>query len=210
MNYMPWLWFGVIFVVVLVGQVYFLGRRMSEPEKMIRPAALSPQWQAVIDGYNEWLVSVQLEHRITFQFGSMLVVVFQQKDQPRYFSFMFHPKKLAWCAESYLEDLTILDTTNSGSPDLFPRPGAYKQNFPRVSTQETWQRHLEGEAHLSKKFGYQWVPINRPYEEILASAMRVRMSHNRSKSFWPFRVLYRNFVTGRRNINRSIQQQFPL
>jgi hypothetical protein len=206
MNYTPWLWFGM-FVAVLVGQIYFLGRRMSEPEKMIRPNGLNPQRQAEIDHYNEWLTSVQLERRATFQFGSILVVVFQQKNQPRYFSFMFH-KRLSWCVESYLEDLTILDTTNSGSPDLFPRPGGYKQNFPGISVQEIWRHHLEGEAHLSKKFGYEWTPINRPYEELLAAAMPIRMNHNRSQSFWPFRVLYRYFVTGRRNYNRSIRQQF--
>ena len=208
MNYEPFLWFGV-FLCVLVGSVYFKGRKMSAPEKMIRPAVLEPQQQAQIAGYGEWLNSVQLEHRTTFQFGSILVVVFQQKDQPRYFSFMFH-KRLTWCAESYLKDLTVLDTTNSGSFDLVPRPGAYRQNFPGISVSDTWRRHLEGEAHLSQKFGYQWSTINRPSEELLADAMRVRMSYNRSQSFWPLRVLYRNFVTGRRDINQSIMHQFPI
>jgi hypothetical protein len=182
---------------------------MSEPEKMIRRTTLNPQVQAEIDRYAEWLKSVQLEQRTTFQFGSILVSVFQQKDQPRYLSFMFH-QRLSWCVESYLEDLTILDTTNSGSPDLFPRPGAYKQNFPGISVQEIWRHHLEGESQLSKKFGFDWRPINRPYEELLAGAMRIRMNHNRSQSLWPFRVLFRYFVTGRRHYNQSIQRRFPL
>ena len=95
----------------------------------------------MIDYHKEWLASVQLEQQAAFQFGAIVVAVFQQKDQPRYFSFMFR-QRVSWCAESYLEDLTVLDTTNSGSLDLFPRPGAYKQKFPGMSVQETWQRHL--------------------------------------------------------------------
>jgi hypothetical protein len=207
MNYTIFLWFGAV-IAFLVGQIYFLGRRMSDPEKMIRSAELTPQRQIVIDGYREWLALQQLEHRKTFQFASIVVVVFQHKDHPRYFSFMFH-QRLSWCMESYLEDLTILDTSNSGSPELFPRPGAFRQNFPGVSVEEIWQRHLQGEEHLSKKFGYRWVPINRPYEELLSSAMRIRMSHIRSQLLWPFWVLYRYFMTGRR-FKRTIEEQFPL
>jgi hypothetical protein len=208
MNYELFLWIGV-FVAVLAVQIYVLGVRMSQPEKMIRRTSLSPLQQTAIDAYNEWLASVQMEHRTTFQFGTITVTVYQQRDQPRYLSFMFH-KRLSWCVESYLEDLTILDTTNSGSPDLFPRPGAYKQNFPLVSVQDIWQRHVEGEAWLSARFGYKWMPINRPYEEILADAMRIRMKHNRAQSFWPFRVLYRYAITGRRHMNQPITQQYPL
>jgi hypothetical protein len=209
MKYTPLLWIGAV-PVFLVMQIYFLGRKMSTPEAMIRPTpnGLSNQQRETISRYNEWLASANLELRTTFQFGAIQVAVFQQNDQPRFFSFLFH-QRVTFSAESYLEDLTILDTSNSGSLGLFPRPGAYVQSFPNISAQETWQRHLEGEAHLTKKFGFHWVPIKHPYEELVVEAMRVRMKFNRSQSFWPFRVLYRYFVTRHRIANRTIMQQFP-
>jgi hypothetical protein len=154
------------------------------------------------------LTSASLDFRTTFQFGAIQVAVFQQKDQPRFFSFLFH-QRVTFSAESYLEDLTILDTSNSGSLGLFPRPGAYAQSFPNISAQETWERHLEGESHLSKKFGFRWVPIKRSYEDLVIDALRVRMKYNRSQIFWPIRVLYRYFVTRHRIANRTIMEQFP-
>jgi hypothetical protein len=196
--------------VALVGQIYFLGRRMSEPEKMLQAmtGGLAGQQQAAISQYKDWLASAGLAFRTSFKFGTIQAAVFQQGDQPRYFSFYFH-KRLTFSAESYLADLTVLDTSNSGTLGLFPRPGAYAQSLPRISAQETWRRHLEGEAQLTKKFGFQWVPIARSYEELLTAAMRIRMKHNRSQSFWPVRVLYRYFVTRHLTSNKSIAQQFP-
>ena len=209
MNYMLLLWLGAV-PLVLVAQIYMLGRRMSAPEKMLRPipAGLTPQQQEIFSHYKDWLASIDLQFRATFQFGSIQVAVFQQQDQPRFLSFMFH-QRLTFSAESYMQDLTILDTSSSGSIGLFPRPGAYAQSFPGISPQELWQRHLEGESQLTRKFGFQWVPINRPYEELLADAMRVRMKFSRSQSFWPVRVLYRFFVTRHRIVNQTIAQQFP-
>jgi hypothetical protein len=105
--------------------------------------------------------------------------------------------------------MAVLDTSNSGSSGLFPRPGAYAQDFPNLSVQELWAHHLEAEAHLTQKFGFKWTPDGRPYQDIVMDAMRVRMKHNRSQSLWPFRVLYRYFVTRRRISNRSVVEQFP-
>ena len=209
MNYTPLLWVGICFAV-LVGQVYLLGRKMSVPENMMRPnpGGLSEEQRAIFLYYNDWLTSVGLEFRTSFQFGTIQVAVFQHKDQPRFFSFQFH-KQVTFAAESYLADLTILDTGSSSSIGMFPRPGAYAQSFPNISAQELWQRHLEGEAHLTQKFGFHWVPLNRPYEELVVEAMRIRMNYNRSQSFWPVRVLYRFFVTRHRLVNRTIMQQFP-
>jgi hypothetical protein len=209
MNYTPFLWFAAV-PAMLIGQIYLLGRKMSEPEKMMGsiPGGLSSQQQEALSHYNEWLASVKLQFRTTFRFGAIRVAVFQQENQPRFFSFLFH-QRLTFSAESYLEDLTILDTSNSGSLGLFPRPRAYAQSFPNISAQETWERHIEGEAYLAKKFGFCWVPIMRPYEELVVAAMRVRMKFNRSQSFWPIRVLYRYFVTRHRIANRTVAQQFP-
>ena len=196
--------------LVVVLQIYFLGRKMSEPGKMLRPVAggLSAYQQQAIAPHQDWLVSAHLEFSTSFQFGGIQVVVFQQGNLPRFFSFMFH-QRLTFCAESYREDMILLDTSTSGSIGLFPRPGAYAQSFPNMPPSQAWQRHLEGEAHLSKKFGYVWVPLERSYEEILVAAMRLRMKYNRSQLFWPFRVLYRYAVTRFRIANRSIAQQFP-
>jgi len=200
----------VIGPAMVVGQVYALGRRMSKPEKLLRPIAggLTPYQQQTLLKYKEWLASVHLQYRTSFQFDRLQVAVFQQGNEPRFFSFVFH-QKLAFCAESYLEDLTILDSDTSGSMGLFPRPGAYVQSFPNMRPEEVWQRHLEGEAHLTKKFGFAWVPLKRPYEAIMLDGMRLRMKHNLSQPFWPLRVLYRFAVTRHRIANRSIVQQFP-
>lgn len=209
MDYTFWLWLAAV-PAVLVGQIYLLGRRMSEPEKMIRPltGGLIPSQAGVIAHYQDWLTSAQLEYRTCFRFGSILAVVYQQGNAPRFFSFYFH-RKLTFSMESYLEDLTILDTSTSGNGDLFPRPGAYRQSFPGLSAQEAWQRHIEGEQHLSNKFGYSWVPLQKPCEQLLPEAVRVRMKYNRSQLFWPVRVLCRYFVSPSRVKNKSIVQQFP-
>jgi len=209
MDYTPWLWIGAL-PIVLVGQIYLLGRKMSDPEKMIQPimGGLNHDQEEILSRYRDWLASVELEHRTNFRFGSIVTAVYQQRNQPRFFSFLFH-QKVTFQIESYLEDLTILDTGTSDSGGLFPRPGAYLQSLPSLSPQEAWQRHLEGEAHLSKKFGYVWVPLKTPYEQLLPAAIRLRMKYNRSQLFWPIRVLYRYFVTRRRILNKTIAQQFP-
>jgi len=183
---------------------------MSTPEKMMRPiaAGLSVFQQETISRYDDWLASINLVFRTSFQFGAIQVVVFQQGDQPRFFSFLFH-NRVTFAAESYLEDLTVLDTGTSGSLGLFPRPGAYAQSFPNISARDAWQRHLEGEKHLSEKFGFVWVPLKRSYEDLFVAAARLRMKYNRAQAFWPIRVLYRYFVTRHCVVNRSIAQQFP-
>lgn len=200
----------VVCLAILIGQIYLLGRRMSEPEKLLRPITgpLSPRHEAVIQQHQEWLNSVGLEFRTSFQFGSVHVAVFQQGDQPRFFSFLCH-QRITFSAESYLEDMTILDTSNSGNLGLFPRPGAYAQSFPALTAEAVWELHLEGEAELTRKFGYRWKPINRPYEEIFFEAVRIRMNYNRSQAFWPVRVLYGFFVTRFTIRNKTIAQQFP-
>jgi hypothetical protein len=209
MTYEPWLLMCAL-PALLLGKIYLLGRQLSEPEKMMRaiPEGLTPEQTQIILQYKDWLASQNLEFNTAFQFGTIRAAVFQQKGLPRYFTFQFH-QRLTFSAESYLEDLTILDTSNSGSIGLFPRPGAYAQSFPNLSVQELWRRHLEGEAHLAKKFGFQWKPINRSYYELVVKAMRVRMQYNRSQFLWPVRVLYRFFVTRHRIANRTIVEQFP-
>jgi hypothetical protein len=209
MNYEPWI-LTCALPALLIGRIYVLGRKLSEPEKMMRaiPGGLTPEQTQFILQYKDWLASQNLEFNTAFQFGAIRAAVFQEKGLPRYFSFQFH-QRLTFSAESYLEDLTILDTSNSGALGLFPRPGAYAQSFPNISAQDLWRLHLEGEAHLTKKFGCQWKPINRSYYDLVVEAMRVRMKYNRSQFLWPVRVLYRFFVTRHRIANRSIVEQFP-
>ena len=202
--------FLIVLVILLVGAVYFTMRKMSEPEKMLRwtGAQLNANEQSTVSKYSQWLASQGLQFRNSYQFGRLRGVVFQQENQPRFFTFLFQPR-LTFSAESYLDDLTILDTSTSGTLGMVPRPGAYAQSFPNLPAQEAWQRHLEGESQLAQRFGFHWLPLSKPYEEILPEALRVRIRYNRSQSFWPFRVLYRYFVTRHRVNNRSIAQQFP-
>jgi hypothetical protein len=199
-------WIAIIFLI-LVGQIYLLGRKMSEPQKMLRiTGGLSPYQQQMLSPYEDWLASVNLEFRYCHQFGNIQSALFQQRNEPRFFSFRFH-QRLTFNAESYLEDLTVLDTSTSGSMGLFPRPGAFAQDFPNASPQEVWQRHLVAEAFLTKKFGFVWAPLKQPYEQILLEAVRLRMKYNRSQTLWPLRVLYRYFTTRYLLRNRSIEQQ---
>ena len=80
--------------LVLVGQVYLLGRKMSEPEKMMRPIeeGLSPYQQKTLLAQKDWLTSVNLQYRTSFKFGIIQAVVFQQGNESRFFSFMFHQR----------------------------------------------------------------------------------------------------------------------
>jgi hypothetical protein len=210
MNYTALAWAGVL-PAILIGQVYLLGRKMSDPERMMcaLPGGLDPQQKETLARYDEWLASTRLQFRTAFKFGSVTAAVFQQEDQPRYFSFLFH-QRTTFSAESYLEDLTILDTSNSGTLGMLPRPGAYAQSFPNIPAQEVWRKHLEGEAYLTQRFGFRWVPFKRPYEDLVTEALRIRMKYTRSQSLWPVRVLYRYFVTRHTFANRTIAQQFPL
>ena len=170
--------------------------------------ALTPLQRQTIEGHQEFLTSANLQFRTCYQFGAIKAATFQQLDQPRFFTFMFH-QRTSFNAETYWEHLTLLDTSSSGSSGLFPRPGAYVQSFPGISAEETWRRHLEGEAYLSEKFQFPRVRITRPYEEFVVSAMRIRMQHNRAQSFWPVRVLFRYFVTRNKLANRPVMEQFP-
>jgi hypothetical protein len=212
MSYLPVV-FLVGFPTFLLAQIYALGVKMSKPEKMMQPFpdglnALNAAQRQTIADHQEFLNSSNLRFRACYRFGAITGATYQQADQPRFFSFMFH-QRTTFSAETYWEHLTILDTSNSGSLGLFPRPGAYAQSFPGISAEETWGRHLEGEAYLSEKFNFPRVRITRPYEDLVVSAMRIRMQHNRAQSFWPFRVLYRYFVTRNRIANRTVMQQFP-
>src|SRR5579872_499111 len=102
--------------------IYMLGRKMSFPERMLCPipGGLAARHREAFAQYKDWLASENLAFRTSFQFGVIEVAVFQQGDLPRFFSFMFH-QRLTFCAESYLQDLTILDTSTSGNLGLFPR-----------------------------------------------------------------------------------------
>jgi hypothetical protein len=205
----PGFWIVIAAVpIFLVGNIYLLGRRMSEPEKMLLPipGGLTAFEQQTIARHKDWLASLNLQFRTAFQFGGIRVAVFQHGDLPRYFNFSFH-QKLTFAAESYTENLDVLDTTSSGDLGLFPRPGAYIQGFPGATPAVVWQRHLEAEAHLRDKAGFALKPLHLTYEEIVIAAIRMRMKYNRAQLFWPFRVLYRFALVRPRLANKTIAQQ---
>ena len=196
----------------LIARIYFLIRKMSEPEKMlIRLNTLPPQYQQIVDGHRDWLRGKGLEPVMTRQFGRIQTVTFQQKGTNRFFSFYFH-RRATVGVETYFDDTecTCLDTSTSGSVGMFPsRPHQYQQSFPNASPEEAWQRHLEAEAYLVKKFGLRQRPLTLTYEEILLKAVRLRMQFVRSIPFYPVRALYWYFVSRGKAAGRSIQQQFP-
>lgn len=209
-DYIILLVFVVLAPLLIMAQLYLLGLKLSEPEKMIKPLPNGPnaQTQDRLLQHKDWLASVNLQYRTAFQFGPMQVLVFQQGDAPRFMVFNSH-NRLTYAAESYTPELNVLDTSASRSIGLMPRPGAYAQAFPSASPAEIWERHLAGEAHLSAKFGCQWRPLNLAYEDILIDAAKLRMKYVRAQSLWPARVMYRFFVTRHRLVNRTIAQQFP-
>jgi hypothetical protein len=198
---------------IIAGQVYLLVRKMSEPENMIHslPGGLSADKQQILSNYQDWLNTNDLQHLTSFQFGSIQVATFQQRNAQRFFSFYFH-QKMTFSIETYFDDtnFTCLDTGTSGSTSMFPqRPNQYQQSFPNVPPDEVWRRHLEAEAYLMNKFGLKWKALTMPYEQVLLNAIRLRMQFVRSIPFYPFRALYWYAVMRSRMANRSIQQQYP-
>lgn len=197
----------------VAGQVWYLVRKMSEPEKMLRPmpGGLSAARQQILANYQGWLNEKKLFHIATYQFGSIQVATYQQQGAPRFFSFYFH-KQLTFCAETYFDDddCTCLDTGTSGHIGMFPRrPHQYQQSFPQVTPEIAWQRHLEAENYLMERFGIKCRLLKQPYEQILTKAMRLRMTFVRSIPLYPFRALYWYAISRSQMANRSIQQQFP-
>jgi len=125
---------------IVAGQVYLLVRKMSEPENMMQslPGGLSADKQQILSNYQDWLNANDLQHLTSFQFGSIQVATFRQRDAQRFFSFYFH-KKMTFSIETYFDDtnFTCLDTSTSGSTGMFPqRPNQYQQSFPNVSPDE--------------------------------------------------------------------------
>ncbi|HSY19974.1 MAG TPA: hypothetical protein VK815_16640 [Candidatus Acidoferrales bacterium] len=195
---------------LIVVQVYFLVRKMSEPEKMLKPieGGLSANRERFVESQKTWLDSNELQRLTSFQFGAIQSVVFQQKGAQRFFIFHFHQKNTFEIESRFSED-SHLETSNSGSSGMFPaRPKVYKQSFPGMTPEQLWQRHLEGEAYAMGKFSIAWHPLNQPYEQILINSLRMTMNYVRSIPFYPFRALYWYFVTRNLVNNRTIQQQF--
>jgi hypothetical protein len=196
---------------IIAAGVYLLVRMMSEPENMFQsfPGGLDPNKQQTLAGYQSWLNSNDFYPASCFRFGSIHVAAFQQRNTPRFFCFNFH-KRLTFCADTWFSDETGLETSNSGDTGMFPRrPGKYAQDFPNVSPDELWRRHLEAETYLLQKFKIEQKSLSMPYEQLLLHNMRLQMRYIRSIPFYPFRALYWFAVTRRRMANRSIQQQFP-
>jgi hypothetical protein len=207
------------FLIYLVGvplliavQIYILVRKMSEPEKMMRPIdnGLSPDKQQVLVRHQEWLASRNFSYLTSFQFGTVQVAVFQQQSLPRFFCVNFHKGSHHYALESHFGEAVALETATSGSTGMFPaRPGGYRQGFPNINAEEVWQRHLDGETHLMRKFGLSLQPLTRTYEEVLLDGMRAQMQHVRSIPLYPFLSIYWFAVVRAKMRNRTVQQQFP-
>jgi hypothetical protein len=211
MDYLPLIIAVAAVPAVVSVQVYALVQKMSEPEKMLQPLneGLSADKQQIVLAHRDWLAARQLQYLTAFQFGSIQVAVFQQENAPRFFSIYFH-QHVTYDLETRFDELTMLDTATSGSTGMFPaRPGSYKQSFPGADAESVWQRHLEAEDYLVKKFNITWQPLTKPYVEILVNGLRLQMQHVRSIPLYPLRALYWYAVTRHRMANRSIQQQYP-
>ncbi|MBW8863745.1 MAG: hypothetical protein JF609_02270 [Verrucomicrobia bacterium] len=172
MDYTPILLIAAMpFVVAL--QVYFLVRKMSEPENMLKPVGprgLGSTGEDAIARQQAWLDANGLQRLTSFEFGIIRAVVFQQRGTQRFFTFHVHQQKVSHEAESRFDEVTHLETSNSGNSGMFPaRPGVYKQSFPGLTPEQLWQRHLEGEAYLMQKFSLGWRPLNLPYEQVVIS-----------------------------------------
>jgi hypothetical protein len=208
----PFLWFLLATPLFIVVQVYFLVRKMSEPENMFeRLLGYTPEQEQMLAPYQDWLRENSFQYLVAFKFGAIKCVVYRQTDSPRFFSLYFH-KRMTFTAETYFDDVNCgcLDTGTSGSTGMFPqRPHQYQQSFPGASPQVAWQRHLEGETYVTGRFGIKCQSLNLPYEQILLKAIRLRMQFVRSIPLYPFRALYWFAIMRGKMANRSIQQQFP-
>lgn len=198
--------------LLIVFQIYFLVLRMSQPEKMMHPIAqglTATEQQIIAAPHREWLAHYHFQFLTAFQFGSVRVAVFQQQGAQRFLSFYFH-QKLSYSIETYFDDLTCLDTSTSGSTGMFPvLPGNYKQSFPNARVDEAWERHMEAEDYLVKRFGLQFRPLSQPYEQTLVNAMTRQMKHVRSHFLWPFRALGWYAFRRGKMANKSIQELYP-
>jgi len=210
MDYTPFIFIAAAPVIVS-GSVYFMVRKMSEPEKMLKPIAggLSAGEQQELRRLERWLIENQFEFKASFQFGTIKVVAFQQANAQRIFSVYFH-KKTTIDIESWFDDANNLTTATSGSIGMFPqRPGAYKQSYPGMTAADAWQRHLDGEAHLMHKFSLGWQPLTLPYQEALLNSIRLQMQFVRLIPLYPIRALWWYAVMRKKLANRSVQQQYP-
>lgn len=199
---------------VIATGVYFLVRKMSQPEKMLFPLpnGLAPERQWVVNGYGHWLQSQQLQTIGAFRFGSLETIAFRQKGAPRFFSIVFSRMGVSFAVETFFDgtDSPSLETGTSGSTGMFPAPPrTYKQSFPGVTPDVAWQRHVDAEAYLIERFCLRYRPLTLPYEQILLNGVRTTTQYVRSIPFYPFRAVYWFFVSRRKANNRSIQEQFP-
>ncbi|HWD17988.1 MAG TPA: hypothetical protein VHB20_01815 [Verrucomicrobiae bacterium] len=195
-------------ILVLALVIYQHTRAISSAEKLfvMLPGGLPPEKEAFILRYEQWLNAQLLEYHCSFRFGMAQVSVFKQKDQPRYFSFLFH-SFTSCCIDSFFDASGNLETSNSGSNGLYQHPRGYIQSFPKCPPPELWQRHLEGEQYLTVNLGWRLQPFAEPYANHLIATTNALIAHNRTQSLWPFRILYRFFVTRFAIRNKSIAQQ---
>jgi hypothetical protein len=223
-DVLPYLVVLAIGLSLVVLNIYNLGRKMSEPENLISDlATISTDQEQLIHQHSAWLSSVGLQRITQFRFGAGSVrsdvVVFHQEGRPRYITFTMTVaerarltpalKRLHISIETARDDFKCLDTTSSRDSGLFPCPGMYAQDFPKLELADLWKRHLEGEAYLAKRFQLTWPPVTKPYIERISESMRLRMSYNRKQILWPFRVLFRFFITRHLNANRTVAQRYP-
>jgi hypothetical protein len=99
--------------LLIAAQVYFLVRKMSEPEKMLKhiDGGLSAGREEFIARHMDWLNSLGMERLTSFQFGIIQSVVFQQKDTQRFLIFHFHQRN-TFEIESRFTATSHLETSN--------------------------------------------------------------------------------------------------
>jgi hypothetical protein len=209
-NYMPFIFIAAS-PLILIGSIYFMVLKVSEPEKLMGPIAggLSADRQEVVLQHKEWLAVQGYQYLTSFQFSTIQVIVFQQANAPRFFSLNF-AKSMSYDLVTQFDDKNGLTTGTSGAIGMFPvTPGSYKQSFPNAAADIALQRHLEAETYIINKAGIVCQPITKPYEEIVVDGIRAQMKHVRSIALWPVRAVGWYFVNRKKMANLSVQQQFP-
>lgn len=108
---------------------------------------------------------------------------------------------------------TSLTTTQGSHAFMFPRPpGSFMQGFTKVTLEQQWAKHLEGELYLLEHKLVTGQPNPDETKDIalhIETAMRKQGALIKGIPFYWLRAIGWYFVTRHRMVNQSIAQQHP-
>src|ERR1044071_6305208 len=108
--------FLVIFPLIFTLQMYLLFKKLSEPEKVLKPiGGLHNDLIQIISKHIQWLKSHNLERITGYEFSGVQVVVFQERDTQRFFCFMKSLIGTSFSITSRFDEKTMLETGTSGN-----------------------------------------------------------------------------------------------